>query len=161
MGYSPEGLKGSGTNPRRPAPGAKFGLRGWLRWMWRQLTSMRVALMLLLLLAVAALPGSFFPQRPADPAQVASYYADHPRAAPWLERFGLFDVYGSPWFSAIYLLLFVSLIGCILPRLWVHLRALRSGPARMPRNLTRFPTQATFRTPLTPEEALGRLKVGR
>ena len=161
MGYSPEGLKGAGTNPRRPAPGAKFGLRGWLRWMWRQLTSMRVALMLLLLLAVAALPGSFFPQRPADPAAVATYYSDHPELAPWLERLGLFNVYGSPWFSAVYILLFVSLIGCILPRVLVHLHAMRSGPARLPRNFKRFPIQAEFLTPLSPEEALGKLRIGR
>lgn len=161
MGYTPEGLKGAETARRAPSPSAKFGLRGWLRWMWRQLTSMRVALMLLLLLAVAALPGSFFPQRPADPAAVAAYYSDHPDLAPWLERLGLFNVYGSPWFSAVYLLLFISLIGCILPRVWVHLRAMRSGPARLPRNLKRFPIQAEFATPLSPEAALGKLKVGR
>src|SRR5699024_534871 len=129
--------------------------------MWRQLTSMRVALILLLLLAVVALPGAFFPQRPADPTAVARYYTDNPEIAPWLERLGLFDVYGSAWFSAVYLLLFISLAGCILPRLWVHLQAMRSGPARMPRNLGRYPTRAEFTTDLTPEQALSKLKVGR
>src|SRR5690625_2645809 len=161
MTYTPEGLKGTENTPRRPKPAGSLGLRGWGRWMWRQLTSMRVALMLLLLLAVAALPGSFFPQRPADPAAVAAYYSDHPDLAPWLERLGLFNVYGSPWFSAVYILLFVSLIGCILPRVLVHLRAMRSGPARLPRNFKRFPIQAEFLTPLSPEEALGKLRIGR
>lgn len=162
MSYTPEGLKGSAPTPSAPsAQPAGFGLREWGRWIWRQLTSMRVALILLLLLAIAAIPGSFFPQRPTDPGKVAAYYSDHPILAPWLERLGLFNVFGSAWFSAIYILLFISLVGCILPRLWVHLRAMRSGPARLPRNLKRFPIQAEFITPLEPAEALAKLKVGR
>ncbi len=95
---------------------AALGVVGWLRWTWRQLTSMRVALLLLMLLAVAAVPGSVLPQRPQDPARVAEYLADHPDLGPWLDRVGAFDVYASVWFSAIYLLLFVSLVGCIVPR---------------------------------------------
>lgn len=157
MTYSPEGHIDARPASREPA---KFGLREWGRWMWRQLTSMRVALILLLLLAVAALPGSFFPQRPVDPGAVATYYSDHPNLAPWLERFGLFNVFGSPWFSAVYILLFISLVGCILPRVGAHARALRKGPSRLPRNLKRFPVQAEFLTPLTPAEALGEIKVG-
>ncbi|UNX56479.1 cytochrome c biogenesis protein ResB [Georgenia sp. TF02-10] len=117
-------------------------MRGWLRWAWRQLTSMRVALMLLLLLAVAALPGSVVPQEPQDPAAVATYRTDHPALAPWLDRLGLFDVYAAPWFAAIYLLLFTSLIGCILPRIAVHVRALRAQPPRVPRSFGRFDVRA-------------------
>ncbi|WP_240646168.1 cytochrome c biogenesis protein ResB [Georgenia sp. SYP-B2076] len=131
---------GSGGGPGVEVPA--LGLRGWLRWTWRQLTSMRVAIMLLLLMAVAALPGSFFPQDPQNPAKVAQYQLDHPSLAPWLERLGLFDVYGSPWFAAIYLLLFTSLIGCIVPRIAVHWRALRAQPPRVPRTFTRFPVRA-------------------
>ncbi|MDX2294928.1 cytochrome c biogenesis protein ResB, partial [Streptomyces roseofulvus] len=43
----------------------RLGVIGWLRWSWRQLTSMRTALVLLLLLAIAAVPGSIVPQRGA------------------------------------------------------------------------------------------------
>ena len=105
----------------RPGPPAEvalppLGAIGLLRWAWRQLTSMRTALLLLLLLAVAAVPGSVFPQRRVNVGQVEQYLADNPRYGPWLDRLGLFDVYSSPWFSAIYLLLFVSLVGCVLPR---------------------------------------------
>ncbi|RPF28004.1 cytochrome c biogenesis protein ResB [Georgenia muralis] len=126
-----------------PAPpeGARLGLAGWLRWMWRQLTSMRVAIMLLLLLAVTALPGSLFPQQPQDPARVDEYFTTYPRLAPWLERLGFFDVYNSPWFAAVYLLLFTSLIGCIVPRIRVHWRALRAQPPRVPRSFHRFPVR--------------------
>ncbi|MEU1163986.1 cytochrome c biogenesis protein ResB, partial [Streptomyces sp. NPDC005921] len=42
------------------APG--LGVVGWARWFWRQLTSMRVALLLLLLLSLGAIPGSLIPQ---------------------------------------------------------------------------------------------------
>lgn len=116
----------------------QLGALGMVRWAWRQLTSMRTALFLLLLLAVAAVPGSIFPQRNIDAGRVADYLAQHRDSGPWLDRFGFFDVYSSPWFSAIYLLLAVSLIGCIVPRSALHWRALRSTPPRAPARLTRL-----------------------
>lgn len=109
---------------------------------WRQLTSMRTALVLLFLLALAAIPGSVLPQRSVNAEDVAGYYAAHPDLAPVLDRLGGFDVYGSPWFSAIYLLLFVSLVGCVVPRLWDHLRAVRAAPVAAPRRLSRLPQHA-------------------
>lgn len=129
----------------------------WLRWAWRQLTSMRVALMLLLLLAVAAVPGSFFPQRAQDPVRVARYLEENPRFGPILDGLGLFSVYSSPWFMAVYTLLFVSLIGCIIPRLRVHWRALRSDPPRVPRTLARFDVRDEFSTAAPPDEVYAAL----
>jgi len=128
------GVSDAEAPPRLPEMGAV----GALRWVWRQLTSMRVALMLLMLLAVVAVPGSVLPQRPQDPAKVATYLADNPGLGPWLDRLGLFDIYASVWFSAVYLLLFVSLIGCIVPRVAMHGRALRARPPRVPRRFDRF-----------------------
>lgn len=116
----------------------KLGVIGWLRWGWRQLTSMRVALILLLFLAIAAIPGSIFPQRSADPNGVLKYKTDNPDLFPVLDKLSLFDVYSSPWFSAIYLLLFISLIGCIIPRIKHHLKALRALPPRTPARLARL-----------------------
>ncbi len=55
-----------------------LGVKGMLRWSWTQLTSMRTALFLLLLLAVGAVPGSLFPQRPANPSVVTQYIKDNP-----------------------------------------------------------------------------------
>src|SRR5665647_80299 len=127
-----------GSDAEAPPRLPELGAVGALRWVWRQLTSMRVALMLLMLLAVVALPGSVLPQRPQDPAAVATYLADNPGLGPWLDRLGLFDVYASVWFSAVYLLLFVSLIGCIVPRVAMHGRALRARPPRAPRRFDRF-----------------------
>ena len=131
---------GTGRGGSQHAASPELGFRGWLRWFWRQLTSMRVALMLLLLLAVAAIPGSLLPQRGADPNGVIQYEADHPDLFPILDAFPIqaFDVYGSVWFSAIYLLLFISLIGCVLPRIVHHWRAMRGNPPKTPALLTRM-----------------------
>lgn len=141
----------AGVDPLRPddyddgtaGPGAsvtapKLGPLEWLRFAWRQLTSMRTALLLLLLLAIAAVPGSLVPQRSSDPNGVVQYFADNPDLAPVLDSFQLFDVYTSVWFSAIYLLLFVSLIGCIIPRTKHHLEALRARPPKTPARLSRL-----------------------
>lgn len=117
-----------------------LGIVGWLRWFWRQLTSMRVALILLLMLAVAAIPGSLFPQRSADPNGVVQWEENNPELFSILDSFPiqLFDVYASAWFSAIYLLLFLSLIGCVLPRIVHHWRALRGAPPKTPARLSRM-----------------------
>ena len=112
--------------------------RSFLRWCWRQLTSMRTALILLLLLAVAAIPGSLFPQRSQNPIQVKQFFAENPETAIWLDRLSLFNVFSSPWFSAIYLLLFISLIGCVLPRSIEHLKAIGAKPPLTPKFLDRM-----------------------
>jgi len=112
--------------------------RSFLRWGWRQLTSMRTALILLLLLGVAAIPGSLFPQRTQNPMQVRQYFLDNPSLAPWLDRLKLFEVFSSPWFSAIYLLLFISLIGCVLPRSIDHAKNIFAQPPLTPKFLDRM-----------------------
>ncbi|MGJ9402941.1 cytochrome c biogenesis protein ResB [Arthrobacter sp. KK5.5] len=129
--------------PKKDATMPALGPVGMLRWAWTQLTSMRTALFLLLLLAVAAVPGSLFPQRPVNPALVSDYLANNPVLGEWLDRFQLFDVYSSVWFSAIYLLLFASLIGCVIPRAKKHWQALKTPPPRTPARLSRLPEHGT------------------
>ena len=123
-------------------------LSSWemLRWAWRQLTSMRVALILLFLLSLAAIPGSLLPQRSpnTDPTLVTVWIAKHKTFGPLLDHMQFFTVYKSVWFSSIYLLLFISLIGCILPRTWQHVKVLRKPPPAAPRNLARMPTHFRF-----------------
>jgi cytochrome c biogenesis protein len=130
--------------PSGPVQQPSLGLIGGLRWVWRQLTSMRTALILLFLLALAAVPGSVFPQRGASPLRVSEYLGDHTTVGPWLDRLGMFDVYASPWFASIYLLLMVSLAGCIVPRCVQYARNLRSVPPATPRNLARMPEHRSF-----------------
>ena len=122
----------------------ELGLTGLLRFAWRQLTSMRTALILLMLLGVASIPGSLIPQRTSNPIAVRDFLEQKPGLSIWLERFSLFDVYSSPWFSAIYILLFISLIGCVLPRTLEHFHAMRAQPPLTPRNLNRMEFRRTF-----------------
>ncbi|MBX3100731.1 MAG: cytochrome c biogenesis protein ResB [Salinibacterium sp.] len=126
-------------DPTSEVRSPRLGLVGWLRWGWRLLTSMRTALLLLLLLAIAAIPGSLVPQRTADPNGVALIYREDPARAQVLESLQLFTVYTSVWFSAVYLLLFVSLIGCVIPRTRHHWAALRQAPPRTPARFSRLP----------------------
>ncbi|MGH8792989.1 MAG: cytochrome c biogenesis protein ResB [Stackebrandtia sp.] len=114
-------------------------MKAVLRRWWRQLTSMRTALVLLLILAVAAVPGSLLPQRSVDANAVAEYYRQNPELAPTLDRLWAFDVYSSPWFAAIYLLLMTSLVGCLAPRIRDHVRTLRSRPPDAPARLSMLP----------------------
>ncbi|GAA2122673.1 cytochrome c biogenesis protein ResB [Streptomyces synnematoformans] len=141
--------------PRSPEPhGGSFGreLVTWARWFWRQLTSMRVALILLFLLSLGAVPGSLIPQNSVDEIAVNQFRERHETLAPIYDRLQLFDVYSSVWFSAIYILLFVSLAGCIIPRSWQFVGQLRARPPRAPRNLTRLPAYTTWETEADPAE---------
>jgi cytochrome c biogenesis protein len=99
------------------------------RFLWRKLTSMRTAIYLLIFLGIAAIPGSIYPQRTQNPLKVEQYFATHKVLAKWLDKIYFFNVYSSPWFSAIYILLFISLIGCVLPRSWQHLKSILSREA--------------------------------
>ena len=143
--------------PATPPPGPVHRLWAFLRNSWRQLTSMRTALVLLFLLAVAAIPGSVFPQRAVDAQRVADYYAAHPDLAPWVARLGGFEVYSSPWFASIYLLLFASLVGCVLPRLRDHFNGVRQSPPEAPKRLDRLPQHASVERAEEPAAAAARM----
>jgi cytochrome c biogenesis protein len=156
-----EATRPFGTGPSEPAESGSGGTSGpsatgagWGRWAWRQLTSMRTALILLFLLALGSVPGSILPQEGSDPASVTQYFASHPTLAPWLNRLGLFNVFASPWFAAVYLLLFASLIGCVVPRTFKLVGSARTPPPRAPKNLTRLPHSVTYSSALSPEAAI-------
>ncbi|MFF4506239.1 cytochrome c biogenesis protein ResB [Streptomyces sp. NPDC001401] len=141
------------TAPKEDLPNLPaLGVIGWARWFWRQLTSMRVALLLLLLLSLGAIPGSLIPQSGIDETKVADFRKAHTFLAPVYDKLGLFHVYSSVWFSAIYILLFVSLIGCIIPRTWQFVGQLRGRPPGAPKRLTRLPAYTTWRTEAEPEQ---------
>ncbi len=130
-----------------PPPLPPLGSIGFARWAWRQLTSMRVALILLLCLAVVSVPGSVLPQRGTNPILVDQWIADAPLWGPILDRLGFFDVYASAWFAAVYLLLFISLVGCVIPRTRDLIVTIRRPPPPAPRNLSRLPDYLAFPVP--------------
>ncbi|HEY7360119.1 MAG TPA: cytochrome c biogenesis protein ResB [Streptosporangiaceae bacterium] len=156
---TPPTRRGSRPRPGAPEeqggiPGPSLGVWGWARWAWLQLTSMRTALVLLFLLALGSVPGSMLPQQGIDPQAVQQYYAAHPSLAPLLARLSLFNVFASPWFAAIYLLLFASLGGCVIPRTFRLAGSARQPPPQAPANLSRLPLAARHETTLAPGEAL-------
>ena len=131
--------------PAPPAPDQQQGITqpklnfgGYARFFWRQLTSMRTALFLLLLLALAAIPGSLVPQVSSDPNGVIQYRVNNPELASVLDSLQVFTTFSSVWFSSIYLLLFISLIGCVIPRTKHHLQALLARPPKTPARLDRL-----------------------
>ena len=86
-------IESDASDPLRPADHAdgdgdrgitqpQLGLVGWMRWGWRQLTSMRTALVLLLLLAIAAIPGSIVIGEAVAPAHRASSTASTTASSP-------------------------------------------------------------------------------
>ncbi|WP_411101473.1 cytochrome c biogenesis protein ResB [Streptomyces sp. cmx-4-9] len=137
-----------------PAAPVGIGVLGWARWFWRQLTSMRVALILLFLLSLGSIPGSLIPQTQVDAMKVEAWKDTHEAWVPVAEKLQLFDVYSSVWFSAIYILLFVSLIGCIVPRTWQFVGQLSGRPPGAPKRLDRLPAYTTWRTDKAAEEVL-------
>ena len=154
------------TQDRLPEPrpsGPRLSPYRWivtvLRRSWRGLTSMRTALVLLFLLAVAAIPGSLLPQKNLNVEKVQQYYRAHPSLAPLMDKAGFFSVFSSVWFSAIYLLLFISLIGCLVPRLKAHWTGVRRVPPDAPARLDRMPLSASDLTfSETPSVAASRLR---
>ena len=142
------------TSPPRPDTevpptrrvGAHMRLLALLRNTWRTLTSMGTALVLLFLLALGAIPGALLPQRSLNQPKVDEYLAHHTLIGPVLDRLQAFEVFSSFWFTAIYALLFISLIGCLTPRLAEHVKAMRATPVAAPRNLGRLPKHQSLQT---------------
>jgi cytochrome c biogenesis protein len=130
---------------------------------WRALTSMGTALVLLFLLALGAIPGALLPQRSLNAGKVDEYLKAHRVIGPWLDRLQAFNVFSSFWFTAIYALLFVSLVGCLTPRMIEHARSLRATPVAAPRNLARLPKHASAQLHADPDElnALANAITGR
>jgi cytochrome c biogenesis protein len=126
----------------------------FVRNTWRGLTSMRTALILLFLLALAAMPGALLPQYSLNPAKVAAYIAEHGWWGKLLDKLEFYSVYSSVWFSAIYILLFISLVGCLFPRAWDFTKEVRAKPVLTPRNLARLPYHAEAELSVEPAAAM-------
>lgn len=145
------------TAPTSQTPGrppSRADLSAALAQGWREYRSMRTALALLLILGVASVFGSLFPQRPINPQRVAEYLADNPGIGPLLDRLGMFDVFGAPWYLAIAAALLGAVAACIVPRTRAFLRMLRARPPRASAQLDRYRNHAAVETAAPPGEAL-------
>ncbi|MDQ4130614.1 MAG: cytochrome c biogenesis protein ResB [Actinomycetota bacterium] len=119
---------------------------------------MRTALYLLGALGVATFVATLVPQRPNVPNTVARWLsgAEGPGAgaARMLDRLGLFDVFGAPWFLLLLVLLFTSLTSCLIPRYRAYVRTVRRGQPPRARELGTKPHVSQLRTAAPAEEAL-------
>jgi cytochrome c biogenesis protein len=125
--------------------------------VWRTLRSMRTALLLLLVVAVASVFGSLVPQIGVNRAAVIDLFVERPTLARIYDAIGLFDVYGSWWFTLVYALLLISLTSCLLPRTRAAWRARRqrAQPVRELEGMRHFAEAAL---PGSPESSLERAR---
>lgn len=142
----------------QPGSPKGIGVQGWLRWGWRQLTSMRNAIIMLLLLVVALFPASILPQKRQDPVLAQEWIEDNGIWGTILDALGFFNILTAPWFAAIYILLFISLVGCIVPRFFSLVKDYRAGPGRVPVRLTRYDSHDTVETELSEDEVWDRVE---
>lgn len=138
----------------QPSAPVGIGWKGWLRWGWRQLTSMRNAIIMLLLLVIALIPASIIPQKRQDPVLAEQWIEKNGIWGTILDALGFFNILTAPWFAAIYILLFISLVGCIVPRSYTLYKDIKAGPGRVPARLTRYESYRSTETALSEDEAL-------
>jgi cytochrome c biogenesis protein len=118
-------LDGTASPQERP------GRRGdFFGAVWRFLISMRTGLWVILLLGILTLAGTLLmqasPEAVADPATYQAWYDSGPKLkyggwAPILSALGLFRVFTSWYFLALFGLLALSILACSInraPRLW-------------------------------------------
>ena len=67
-------------------------------------------------------------------------------------------MFAAPWFAAIYLLLFVSLVGCLVPRIRLHARALRTKPPALRAPGAAARGYSSYMTEASPEDVLAKAK---
>ena len=108
---------------------AAFSPAGALEWLWATFTSMRLALALMLGLALLALAGSLIIQAPAGVANDQNAYSVwlqglKPRYGGFtaiFDKLGLFSVFSSIWFRGLAVGLTTSILACSIkrtPTLW-------------------------------------------
>jgi cytochrome c biogenesis protein len=123
--------------PRPPGP-ASF-LQESVLMGWRWLARMRTALYLLAALAVLSIIATAVPQEPNVPSTVAAWRAGESgpgtAASAVLDVLGAYDVYGSALFLAVLLALYLSLTGCLLPRIRAWVRLVRTSEPPIARHL--------------------------
>lgn len=106
-----------------------FSPSGALEWLWATFTSMRLALALMLGLALLALAGSVIIQAPAgvagDPGAYNAWLQGlKPRYGGFttiFDKLGLFNVFASIWFRGLAVALTTSILACSIkraPTLW-------------------------------------------
>jgi cytochrome c biogenesis protein len=132
---------------------SRLTLRRSAAMAWRSLRSMRTALILLFLLALASVVGSLVPQEMNSPDRVTQFMQTHPLLGDFYRRAGFFNVFGSWWFTWITTLLFVSLFACLIPRSRAAIRSALQKPIQA-REIDSFPLYREVHVAASPDAVL-------
>src|SRR5512138_1825024 len=97
--------------------------------VWDFFISLKLAIVVLILLAAASIFGTIVEQTP-DPAVQAQY-----QGAELLRKLSMFDMYHSWWFLALMVLFTVNLSCCTLDRLPKVIRTVRNPKKRLDESL--------------------------
>ena len=96
-----------------------------MKKVWKFLTSMKFAIILLVILSLAMAGGSFIPQK-LTLAEYTNMYSE--RAAAAIFALGLDDVFHSWWFLALFILLCLDIFFCNVTKLPALLRRVKAAP---------------------------------
>ncbi|MFW6163684.1 MAG: cytochrome c biogenesis protein ResB [Planctomycetota bacterium] len=106
----------------RPRPGLTARLAGLCRRAWKAVRSVRVAAVLMGLIALACIVGTLIKQEPYDPAAMHQKYGR--RLASLIGLLGLNQLYHTGWFIALLALFALSTTACAVSRLRLRARSI-------------------------------------
>lgn len=159
-------LAGPAPTPRR----TDRRRRNVFERIWTFLISMRTGLIAILVLGVLTLIGTLVmqatPEAASDPEVFRQWYEAGPRLkyggwAPVLSALGLYDVFGTWYFRALFAFLAVSILACSAnraPRLWRT--ATRPRVAMSEAFFSHAPLRAALDLPVDAEAAAQRVRAG-
>lgn len=139
---------------RRRGRDSRFSFSG--KRLWRTFSSLKLAVILIIALAVASVLGTLLPQLPsgtaADPKALAQWLtAARDKYGPLASLYwslGLFDVFHAPWFLLLLAALTLNTIVCTINRFKAVWRAVTQVKVHMPDVFfERVPDRATLIAP--------------
>jgi cytochrome c biogenesis protein len=119
--------------------------------LWRQFSSMKFAIILLVVIAVVSVLslfiGEFYPVKATGPGWQEFWHQQLGWSKPLFNFFTfleLHDPYRSWWYQILLFLLSLSLFACILERIPIALRAMRIGEPRSAEEIDRMNLSLSF-----------------
>lgn len=141
-----------------------------LEMVWNFLISMRTGLWIILILGLLTLAGTMIvqvtPDAMADPEVYQAWYDAGPKQkyggwAPILSALGLYNVFGTWYFRALFAILAISILACSVnraPRLWRT--ATQPRVSMREAFFTRAPLRSAIDLPMDAEAAAQRVRDG-
>jgi cytochrome c biogenesis protein len=127
-----------------------------MRSVWKFLSSIKLAIVLIILLTVASIIGTLIPQG----RSVAEYSARYGSLASLVIALRLTTLYRSAWFLALLILLAANTIVCTLSRFGPKWRrAFRTAPDLDPKSVASMRSSCRFRLPIALETARERVEM--